>query len=57
MNFRNVAVISYEDTVKDFSTCRIKRQDSSCEWFSKDRNGIRLYEKYFDYVEFLNTNS
>lgn len=57
MNFRNVAVISYEDTVKDFSTCRIKRQDSSYEWFSKDRNGIRLYEKYFDYVEFLNTNS
>lgn len=57
MHFRNVAVISYEDTVKKFSTCRIKRSDPSCEWFSKDRYGVRLFEKYFDYVDFLNTNS
>lgn len=57
MNFRNVAVISYEDTVKEFSTCRIKRNDPSSVWFSRDRYGVQLFEKYFDYVEFLNTNS
>ena len=57
MNFRNVAVISYEDTVKEFSTCCIKRSNPSCMWYSKDRYGVQLFEKYFDYVEFLNTNS
>lgn len=55
--YKNIAVLADKDLVKYYATDLLSFAGDCHEWYSKDKYGMRVYEKYFDYVDFLNKNS
>ena len=57
LDYKNIAVIAEKDCIQDFATDVIPISDKCKNWFSRDKYGFQMYERYFDFVSFLNKNS
>lgn len=57
LGFKNAVVIADEGGDVRCCDVKLKKTEREREWYTPDKYGVRVFEKYFDYVEFLNTNS
>ena len=57
LGFKNAVIIADDSKSVRFCDVKLKKTEREHEWYSADKSGVRVFEKYFDYVEFLNTNS